>query len=89
MVSSYLLASYGQQYLIFEKRVLMPTALASHWLKDLQIVGLSREPRKRRPKRARIAPPRRLNLALCLRLASIYKDESWQRAVTLGDSTPQ
>jgi hypothetical protein len=28
-------------------------------------------------------------LALCLRLASMYKAESWQRAVTLGNSTPQ
>jgi hypothetical protein len=50
---------------------------------------LSREPRKRRPKRARIAPPRRLNWPCVSDLQSIYKVESWQRAVTLGDSTPQ
>jgi hypothetical protein len=28
-------------------------------------------------------------LALCLRFASMYKAESWQRAATLDDSTPQ
>jgi hypothetical protein len=50
---------------------------------------LSREPRKRRPKHARIAPPCRLNWPCVSDLQSIYKAESWQRAVTLGDSTPQ
>ena len=51
--------------------------------------SLSREPRKRRPKHARIAPPCRLNWPCVSDLQSIYKAESWQRAVTLGDSTPQ
>jgi hypothetical protein len=52
-------------------------------------IEVSREPRKRRPKHARIAPPCRLNWPCVSDLQSIYKAESWQRAVTLGDSTPQ
>ncbi len=50
---------------------------------------LSREPQKKKTQtRANCsAPP--TQQALCLRLASMYKAESWQRAVTLDNSTPQ
>ena len=56
---------------------------------QLNTEEVSREPRKRRPKHARIAPPCRLNWPCVSDLQSIYKAESWQRAVTLDDSTPQ
>jgi hypothetical protein len=47
-----------------------------------------RAPEKKTQTRAdcSVAPTQQ---ALCLRLASMYKAESWQRAVTLDNSTPQ
>ncbi len=50
---------------------------------------LSREPQKKETQARANCSAAPTQLALCLRLASIYKAESWQRAVTLGDSTPQ
>jgi hypothetical protein len=44
---------------------------------------------KKKTKCAAGSPAASTQLALCLRLASMYKAESWQRAVTLDDSTPQ
>jgi len=55
-------------------------------LLDPLLLSVSREPRKKRPKHARIAPPCRLNWPCVSDLQSIYKAESWQRAVTLDDS---
>ncbi len=50
---------------------------------------LSREPRKRRPNALQVSLPRRLSWPCVSDLQSIYKAESWQRTVTLDDSTPQ
>ncbi len=50
---------------------------------------MSREPQKKETQARANCSAAPTQLALCLRLASIYKAESWQRAVTLSDSTPQ
>jgi hypothetical protein len=55
----------------------------------LSAIGLSREPRKRRPNALQVRLPRRLSWPCVSDLQSIYKAQSWQRAVTLDDSTPQ
>ncbi len=48
--------------------------------------NVSREPRKRRPNALQVPLPRRLSWPCVSDLQSIYKAESWQRAVTLDDS---
>ena len=50
---------------------------------------LSREPQKKETQTRANCSAAPTQLALCLGLASMYKAESWQRAVTLDDSTPQ
>jgi hypothetical protein len=55
----------------------------------ISLFYLSREPRKRRPNALQVPLPRRLSWPCVSDLQSIYKAESWQRAVTLNDSTPQ
>ncbi len=50
---------------------------------------VSREPRKRRPNALQVPPPRRLSWPSVSDLHSMYKAESWQRAATLDNSTPQ
>jgi hypothetical protein len=50
---------------------------------------VSREPRKKKIKVRPDCSSAPTQLALCLQFASMYKAESWQRAVNLDDSTPQ
>ncbi len=57
--------------------------------RDESEIKLSREPRRRRPNALQVPLPRRLSWPCVSDLQSIYKAESWQRAVTLDDSTPQ
>ncbi len=51
--------------------------------------SVSREPQKKETQTRANYSAAPTQLALYLRLASMYKAESWQRAVTLDDSTPQ
>ncbi len=55
----------------------------------LRYEALSHEPRKRRPNAMQVPPPRRLSWPCVSNLHSMYKAESWQRAATLDNSTPQ
>jgi hypothetical protein len=50
---------------------------------------VSREPQKKKTQARADSSAAPTQQALCLRLASMYKAESWQRAVTLDNSTPQ
>ncbi len=50
---------------------------------------LSREPQKKKTQTRTDCSAAPTHQALCLRLASMYKAESWQRAVFLDNSTPQ
>jgi hypothetical protein len=50
---------------------------------------LSREPQKKKTYTRANCSAAPTQQALCLRLALMYKAESWQRAVTLDNSTPQ
>jgi hypothetical protein len=56
---------------------------------NISILMLSREPQKKKTQARADSSAASTQQALCLRLASMYKAESWQRAVTLDNSTPQ
>jgi hypothetical protein len=71
-----------------ENKTLNYTGVVVYVRKTLTFI-VSREPRKRRPNALQVPLPRRLSWPCVSDLQSIYKAESWQRAVTLDDSTPQ
>ena len=50
---------------------------------------MSREPQKKKTQARADSSAAPTQQALCLQLASMYKAESWQRAVTLDNLTPQ